>query len=138
MMIKHILLITFMIAMFSFAVYGENQAMQLTISQMKNSTWTDQDISYSIYVATVINTGTSMVYDATIIPESNFNIQRRSDLWKLDFVEAIPKDLQHAKLHFPQYISQIGLAFNTTFTFGYITKGSEPAIFSITDLVYTK
>ncbi|KAN0033638.1 hypothetical protein ACTFIV_000100 [Dictyostelium citrinum] len=124
--------------MFSFAVHGENQSMQLTISQMKNSTWTDQDITYSIYVGTITNTGTSMVYDATIIPETNFNIQRRSDVWKLDFVDAMPKDLQHAKLHFPQYISQIGLAFNTSFTFGYITKGSEPATFSICDLVYTK
>ncbi|KAN0030227.1 hypothetical protein ACTA71_009988 [Dictyostelium dimigraforme] len=138
MMIKNILLITFMIAMFSFAVYGENQSMQLSISQMKNSTWTDQDVTYSIYIGTITNTGTSTVYDATITPESNFNIQRKSDVWKLDLVEEMPKDLQHAKLHFPQYVSQIGLAFNTSTTFGYITKGTEPAVFSICDLVFTK
>ncbi|KAK5575461.1 hypothetical protein RB653_006594 [Dictyostelium firmibasis] len=138
MMIKQILLITFMIAMFSFAVYGDNQSMQLTLSQMKNSTWTDQDVTYSIWVVSVINTGTSNVYDAIITPESNFQIQRKSDVWKLDFVDPTPKDLQHAKFHFPSYISQSGLSFNTSFTFGYINKGSESATFSVCDLVLTK
>ncbi|EGC28936.1 hypothetical protein DICPUDRAFT_93241 [Dictyostelium purpureum] len=102
---------------------------QLTISQNKTNAWEDNGVQYSVFEVTLVNCGTTTIYDATVVAESNFIITKPSDVWTVEKVS-------ENRYHFPSYLCQNGLEAGKNITFGYINKSTGPAVFSVCDLQF--
>ncbi|KAM9956580.1 hypothetical protein ACTFIR_003301 [Dictyostelium discoideum] len=118
-MFKKLLLFTLTFAIFALAICDNT----LSISQFQKSAWD----GHSGWEVTIVNTDCcKTVYDATIIPESNFFPET---IWSIDL-------LSENKYHFPDFLTKIGLGNGKNFTFGYINKSGTPAIFNFMDVKF--
>ncbi|KAN0052843.1 hypothetical protein ACTA71_006950 [Dictyostelium dimigraforme] len=118
-MSKKALFFTLTFALFALVISDNT----LSIAQIQTSGWE----GHTCWESTIMNMDCcKTVYDAVIIPESNFFPEK---IWSIDL-------LSENKYHFPDYIIQNGLKNGTKHTFGYCNKSSQPAIFNIMDVKF--
>ncbi|KAK5577201.1 hypothetical protein RB653_002141 [Dictyostelium firmibasis] len=121
-MFTKLVLISFILTILTSYAIGD----KLTISQTQTSSWSVNGQPFTVWEAKVTNTGSRIIYDATIIGESNLELE---NIWSLE-------QKSSNKFSFPKFISQnSGLKNGTYFTFGYINKSSQSAIFSVCDII---
>ncbi|KAK5583754.1 hypothetical protein RB653_005353 [Dictyostelium firmibasis] len=122
-MFKKLLFLALSFVFFTVAICDNS----LTISQIQTGSWE----GHSAWEVTLVNTGTRAIIDATLVAESNLELDKPENLWSMEI-------LSPNKYHFPAWITQNGGLMNgTKHTFGYINSKTTPAIFSLLFLALT-
>ncbi|EGG21273.1 cellulose-binding domain-containing protein [Cavenderia fasciculata] len=123
-----LLSILFIIISFNAIAFGQNI---LSVSQTAKNSWTDDQGTYTVWDVVLKNNCDQTIYGATLVAEKNsLGLRRDQDIWELDH--------QYDNVYsLPSAVGDYGIKVRESHSFGYINKGTKPAIFNIADIAFT-